>query len=266
MSVLFRVLRHPAQRGTWNMAVDEAILNAVITGRAPWTIRFYQWLAPSLTLGYFQKSSDVDGAACARMGIPVIRRLTGGRAVFHDRELTFSVIMPVPQGSRGSVRETFRSINQALLEGLASFGVQGNFARPSREGKKSASSPVCFKAPSQYEVLLEGRKVLGSAQTRRKGVLLQQGALLLSLDRETMARCFGRDSGSSGEREPGIMGLLELTGRSIDEQALIEAILVGCKHSLGGSLAEGELLESELQEACLLETTKYGSGEWNYCR
>jgi lipoate-protein ligase A len=245
------------------MAVDAAILDAVIMGKAPWTIRFYQWLSPSLTVGYFQKSSDIDQEACSRMGIPIIRRLTGGRAVFHDREITCSVVMTVPPGSPGSVRETFKSINQALLDGLASFGIEGMFVKPQRGGeKKSSSSPICFNAPSQYEVLLEGKKVLGSAQTRRSGVLLQQGSLPLTMDRNTMAKCFGRRPGGADD----IKGLLEFIDRNIDEQALINACIAGFERSFCGSLAEGALHGSEAQEACYLEETKYGSREWNHRR
>jgi lipoyl(octanoyl) transferase len=264
MTLFFRVIRHEAMAGSQNMAVDEAILNAVITGNAPWTIRFYQWLTPSLTLGYFQKSSDINRDACMRLGIPVVRRITGGRAVFHDRELTCSVVMPVPQGAAGSVRETFRAINGALLEGLACFGIEGAFSPHRRQ--KEGSSPLCFEASAQYEVLVKGKKILGSAQTRRKGVLLQQGALPLSLDRDKMLQCFNEDSHAAPGEGEAVKGLLDYTALPLEENTLIEAFVRGFHRALAVPVMEGALEEGELQEARHLEKNRYSNDDWNYRR
>lgn len=172
----------------YNMALDEALLNFVSRGEIDPVIRFYTWNPPTLSIGYFQRlSKEIDIEKVKEKGYGLVRRQTGGRGVLHDKELTYSVIVPeahpdMPQ----TVTEAYRVISGGLLEGFKSLGFDAHFAVPrskeEREKLKQPRSSVCFDAPSWYELVVEGKKIAGSAQTRQKGVILQHGSILQDVD------------------------------------------------------------------------------------
>ncbi|PXA47102.1 lipoate--protein ligase family protein [Staphylococcus pseudintermedius] len=172
----------------YNMALDEALLNFVSRGEIDPVVRFYTWNPPTLSIGYFQRlSKEIDIEKVKENGYGLVRRQTGGRGVLHDKELTYSVIVPeahpdMPQ----TVTEAYRVISGGLLEGFKSLGFDAHFAVPrskeEREKLKQPRSSVCFDAPSWYELVVEGKKIAGSAQTRQKGVILQHGSILQDVD------------------------------------------------------------------------------------
>ncbi|EGQ3333480.1 lipoate--protein ligase family protein [Staphylococcus pseudintermedius] len=172
----------------YNMALDEALLNFVSRGEIDPVVRFYTWNPPTLSIGYFQRlSKEIDIEKVKEKGYGLVRRQTGGRGVLHDKELTYSVIVPeahpdMPQ----TVTEAYRVISGGLLEGFKSLGFDAHFAVPrskeEREKLKQLRSSVCFDAPSWYELVVEGKKIAGSAQTRQKGVILQHGSILQDVD------------------------------------------------------------------------------------
>ncbi|WP_438453589.1 lipoate--protein ligase family protein [Staphylococcus pseudintermedius] len=172
----------------YNMALDEALLNFVSRGEIDPVVRFYTWNPPTLSIGYFQRlSKEIDIEKVKEKGYGLVRRQTGGRGVLHDKELTYSVIVPeahpdMPQ----TVTEAYRVISGGLLEGFKSLGFDAHFAVPrskeDREKLKQPRSSVCFDAPSWYELVVEGKKIAGSAQTRQKGVILQHGSILQDVD------------------------------------------------------------------------------------
>lgn len=172
----------------YNMALDEALLNFVSRGEIVPVVRFYTWNPPTLSIGYFQRlSKEIDIEKVKEKGYGLVRRQTGGRGVLHDKELTYSVIVPeahpdMPQ----TVTEAYRVISGGLLEGFKSLGFDAHFAVPrskeEREKLKQPRSSVCFDAPSWYELVVEGKKIAGSAQTRQKGVILQHGSILQDVD------------------------------------------------------------------------------------
>ncbi|HDT8463318.1 TPA: lipoate--protein ligase family protein [Staphylococcus pseudintermedius] len=172
----------------YNMALDEALLNFVSRGEIDPVVRFYTWNPPTLSIGYFQRlSKEIDIEKVNEKGYGLVRRQTGGRGVLHDKELTYSVIVPeahpdMPQ----TVTEAYRVISGGLLEGFKSLGFDAHFAVPrskeEREKLKQPRSSVCFDAPSWYELVVEGKKIAGSAQTRQKGVILQHGSILQDVD------------------------------------------------------------------------------------
>ncbi|HBK0420325.1 TPA: lipoate--protein ligase family protein [Staphylococcus pseudintermedius] len=172
----------------YNMALDEALLNFVSRGEIDPVVRFYTWNPPTLSIGYFQRlSKEIDIEKVKEKGYGLVRRQTGGRGVLHDKELTYSVIVPeahpdMPQ----TVTEAYRVISGGLLEGFKSLGFDAHFAVPrskeEREELKQPRSSVCFDAPSWYELVVEGKKIAGSAQTRQKGVILQHGSILQDVD------------------------------------------------------------------------------------
>ncbi|MDK4079650.1 biotin/lipoate A/B protein ligase family protein [Staphylococcus pseudintermedius] len=172
----------------YNMALDEALLYFVSRGEIDPVVRFYTWNPPTLSIGYFQRlSKEIDIEKVKEKGYGLVRRQTGGRGVLHDKELTYSVIVPeahpdMPQ----TVTEAYRVISGGLLEGFKSLGFDAHFAVPrskeEREKLKQPRSSVCFDAPSWYELVVEGKKIAGSAQTRQKGVILQHGSILQDVD------------------------------------------------------------------------------------
>lgn len=166
--------------GAWNMAVDEAILESVGTGFQPPTLRLYAWNPPCLSLGYGQHSSDIDFERCQKLGWDVVRRPTGGRAILHTDELTYSLALPAADElAAGSVVESYWRISAALIAGLTRLG-----ANPHADAlaERGASGPICFETPSHYEITVNSRKLVGSAQVRRKAGVLQHGTLPLSGD------------------------------------------------------------------------------------
>mgnify|MGYP002721619976 FL=1 len=168
----------------YNMAMDEALLNFVSRGEIDPVIRFYTWDPATLSIGYFQRlTKEIDIEKVKEKGYGLVRRQTGGRGVLHDKELTYSVIVPESHPKMPStITEAYRVISQGLLEGFKNLGFDTYFAVPrskeEREKLKQPRSSVCFDAPSWYELVVEGRKIAGSAQTRQKGVILQHGSIL----------------------------------------------------------------------------------------
>jgi lipoate-protein ligase A len=154
------------------MAADLAALDAVSRGGPP-TLRLYRWRPPALTLGRFQPAADVDSAACARLGVEVVRRPTGGRALLHGADLTYAVALAEPAGTVG-VDALYRWIAGALIAGLSRLGVTAAVAR--HDGPAGA---VCMATQQGADLRVRDRKVCGSAQVRRRGGILQHGSVLL---------------------------------------------------------------------------------------
>src|ERR1700682_1208430 len=176
----WRLLIDPPGPGAWNMAVDEVLLDGVAASSAPPTLRFYEWAPPCLSLGYFQPFAVVDVAACRSLGVDVVRRPTGGRAILHDRELTYSVALPLRLlGSDGGVLPSYHRLSLALERGLNQLGVPVVLAPKTAALPFMDHGPVCFDRPSAHEILLDGRKLVGSAQVRRATAILQHGSILL---------------------------------------------------------------------------------------
>lgn len=166
------------------MAVDEAILESVVNGSSLPTLRLYAWEPPCVSLGYAQPVSDVSIEELTKRGYELVRRPTGGRAILHTDELTYSVNGPQDEPRlAGGVLTSYNNIAQALLFALRSLGIpavseQRSAADPKLESNKN--NPVCFEVPSTYEITVGGKKIIGSAQARRKGGVLQHGSLPLN--------------------------------------------------------------------------------------
>ncbi|MDF2929271.1 MAG: biotin/lipoate protein ligase [Anaerospora sp.] len=194
----WRVIFDKARHGAANMAIDEAIVEAHSAGLVPPTLRFYTWQPAALSIGYFQKiREEVQLEACRSQGIDLVRRITGGRAVLHDQELTYSAVVrediPVlPPTLLGS----YRYLSQGLLAGLNKQGVAAEMTLPGAAFGQSSRLPkngACFDAPSFYEITVDRKKLIGSAQVRKNGTLLQHGSILDStVLAQTIADEFGR--------------------------------------------------------------------------
>jgi lipoate-protein ligase A len=167
--------------GAWNMALDEALLaRARETGEG--ALRVYGWAAPTLSLGRHQTARGrYDLERASTLGVCFVRRPTGGRAVLHHREVTYSVTAPV--GPMGSLRESYGWINRLLVEGLHRLGVDAQVAESVGHAPPPGTAP-CFEVPVDGEIVARGRKLVGSAQVREDGALLQHGSILLEDDQE----------------------------------------------------------------------------------
>jgi lipoyl(octanoyl) transferase len=184
----WRFLDSGPAEGARNMLVDEGLLREAAAGKAQPVLRFYTWSPPAVSLGRFQdEATSVNAAACRERGIDIVRRITGGRAVLHDRELTYSVIAPAGGGLfPDDVLGTYKMIAAALLAGLHNLGIAAEMV--SRSGRHAdrvlphTKEPACFASPSWYEILARDRKIIGSAQRRVPGAFLQHGSILIGYD------------------------------------------------------------------------------------
>jgi len=174
--------------GAYNMAVDEELLARAQAGEAVPVLRFYGWNPPAVSLGRFQHiESAVNAESCKRLGFDIVRRITGGRAVLHQHELTYSIIARADDPLfPSSVLGTYKVIATGLLAGLQNLGISAEMV--SRGGRHAArvemkpKDPACFSSPSWYEILVNGKKIIGSAQRRMRGAFLQHGSILIDYD------------------------------------------------------------------------------------
>jgi lipoyl(octanoyl) transferase len=174
------IIDRAPRTGAWNMALDEAIQDAVATGAAPPTLRFYQWAPPALSLGKRQPLDGVDLARCRRDGVDIVRRPTGGWAILHTDELTYSVAaLPDDPRTAGPILDAYRRLSAGLVDGLWRLGAPVELNPVNPYGVHNASA-ACFEVPSAYEITVGGKKLMGSAQTRPQGRLLQHGSLPLA--------------------------------------------------------------------------------------
>ena len=180
---IWRLLITPPARGAWNMAVDESILETMGSGAVLPTLRLYAWEPACLSLGYAQPVTDVDLPRLHARGWEMVRRPTGGRAVLHTDELTYSVIAPLNEPRvAGTVLESYRRLAQALVQALNLLSLPVQVNENSSAPHAKATNPVCFEVPSAYEITVGGKKLVGSAQARRKAGVLQHGSLPLAGD------------------------------------------------------------------------------------
>jgi len=269
MSDAWRLLVDAPAAGAWNMAVDEILLEGVAAGAAPPTLRFYEWMPACLSLGYFQPFDVVDADGCRRLGVDVVRRPTGGRAILHDRELTYSVALPASLlGHDGGVLPSYYRLSLALQDGLRRLGVPATLAPESGASGPPAHGPVCFDRPSAHEILLEGRKLVGSAQMRRGGGILQHGSILIEPRIDMLRACLRLPHDSAGstvkdrsERlEDGVAGLADVGVTQPWRIAL--AIGDAFAGRFGVSLLQAPLQLDELAAARALASSKYQSAAW----
>ncbi|ETW96512.1 MAG: octanoyltransferase [Candidatus Entotheonella factor] len=252
-----------------NMALDEAIWQACEAGIAPPTLRVYGWQPPALSLGYAQSvSKEVNVDACQWHGIEIVRRPTGGRAVLHDDEVTYSVVMPVTL-HHGTLTEHYHLIGLALAEAFTRLGLAVRLARPQRAAKeRQAPSPACFAALSRYELSVSGKKLVGSAQKRGQHALLQHGSIPLSLDRQRLFQCLRVPPEQFDtlvqEAYATMIAVHEAASAPIAIHDIHVALRDGFANSLAAPIVEGEVQPEEWQMAHDLYKAKYATAVWNH--
>ena len=264
----WRILPFERAAAAKNMAIDEAVFRKNIRGESPPTLRFYGWRSPALSIGYFQDyRKEVDEEACRKFGVEVVRRPTGGKAVLHERELTYAVVAGADTGLfPPDILKTYLVIGRCLAEGLAGVGIRAEMKEDGRRPPDGALPSACFSFPSRYELLVGDRKICGSAQMRSQGAFLQHGSLLTAFDplRTCEVMLPHRRLEKEADRlRNAVTSVGEQAGPALDEEGLRRALREGFERTLGIRLREGMLTPGEQALRDELVEKKYGREEWN---
>jgi len=233
------------------MACDEAILQAVNQSITPATLRFYQWVEPTISLGYFQEFDEIQSQHQQIKRMPVVRRQTGGGAILHDQELTYSLILPLDTSDSDStdIQMMYRVVHDAYIEAMAWIGLKAQYRGGEDRGNSQRGPFFCFARKHCLDLVLGSDKILGSAQRRVKNAVLQHGSLILN------RRFEQQPSASIGVSDSGGFDLQKFIGqvaRLIAEKLRLE-------------LSSGQLSDYERQCAMELQN-KYQSASWNQQR
>ena len=230
------------------MALDEALLNIVATGDSSALVRTYSWQTPTLSLGYFQSYREVD--TDPRWGhVPVVRRPTGGGALWHDQEMTYAIVIPGDHPLTRPARALYTAIHQALADWMAEIGIQAQRRRHASSGDVDEKMPkpfLCFVDRDDDDVVFRNVKLVGSAQRRRSGAILQHGSLLLSRSQTT----------------PELPGLRDLAPVIKPEASWAGELRSRLVAALGFRGVEEPFREAELSEAERLKNDVYSCDLW----
>ncbi len=284
-----RLLIDPPLDGPTNMARDEALMLLHARGGTLPTLRLYRWSPACLSLGRFQRGSEIERRRCDEVGVHVVRRPSGGRALLHDDELTYALVVRAdsPLG-RGSILESYKRISTALLAGLKRLGAEVELAHvrrpiggqrpPAKEAGASHELPVahhrlsaagrpssaaCYDTPAAYELTVGGRKLVGSAQTRCEGAVLQHGAIPLSPHADRLSALLANRPLQLASQ---MIALNEALGTAARFNDVAHALTAGFAVSQGMTLERGEWTAEELDVAAELHETKYTSETWTWGR
>jgi lipoate-protein ligase A len=228
--------------GSWNMAVDATLLDSAVHNDAC-TLRFYQWQEPTLSLGYFQSVNDVPSELPLSQ-LPLVRRLSGGGAIVHHHELTYSCAIPASHPLAREPFSIYLQVHAAIIGVLGELGLSAEF-RGAIHSERSAEFQ-CFSRGDSFDVVIGTDKVLGSAQRRRKGAVLQHGSLILA-----------RSAFS-----PQFIGLSELAGREISAAELLSVLPEVIGSRLGAACRGETLTAAELASAGSLSAGNSESPAW----
>jgi lipoate-protein ligase A len=249
------------------MAVDEAIAQAIAAKLVPPTLRFYAWAPPCVSMGRNQAVAGIDLARCADRGYDLVRRPTGGRAILHTDEMTYSMAAsPDHPLMQGYVLDSYLRISHGLVAGLERMGIDAEEAPGTNRAGPDVSA-ACFEVPSAYEIVARGRKVLGSAQARRSTSVLQHGSLPLVGELTRVVDCLKFDD--EAERESLRASLKghaatveELLERVVTYDEAVAAMAAGMAEALDIELIPGELTDQERHWTAQLMAEKYQHDSW----
>ncbi|MUK87788.1 octanoyltransferase [Ornithinibacillus sp. L9] len=255
-----------------NMALDESLLNWHSKGEIPPTLRFYGWSTPTLSVGHYQRVHDsINFNAMKNYRCQFVRRLTGGSAVLHDNELTYSIVISEDHPAiPASVREAYYVLSKGLYEGFKNLTITVDYATPENSEKKDRSA-VCFEKAAFYEMIVDGKKLSGNAQTRKKGCLLQHGSIPMSMNAKMLYDLFRFPSEKIKQRKLAAFQNKAITVDQLKNKVhtfdmMKNAFYQGFEKGLHINLHPFELSDSRWQEVYHLAETKYRSEEWNYNR
>lgn len=266
------IIEDEARSGAANMAVDQAIAEACAAGSALPTLRFYRWKPAAVSLGRHQFAADVDEAAIRTRGYELVRRTTGGRAILHTDELTYSVAAPDSEPRvAGGVMESYLRLSNALVLALHRLGATHAEKAAGSVRAGPNVSAACFEVPSAYEIVVDGRKLMGSAQSRRAGYVLQHGSLplvgeitrlvdVLALEEEERSR-LRAELGTRACTLAGALGLVD-DAPLLDFHSLARTFAQSFADELDVELKPAPLSAAETRRTAELIRTQFADDAW----
>lgn len=254
MSEQWRLLQTGYDTASSNMAIDKAVLIANSKGNTPPTVRFYGWVPPAISIGYFQSLTDeVDIDTCERLGVGYVRRITGGGAVFHEKEVTYSIVVPeshpaIPK----NIMKSYGRICGAIIKGLEYLGIE------------SVYTPI-------NDIVAGGRKISGNAQTRKAGTVLQHGTVLMDVDVEKMFSVLKVPNEKIKDKliadvKQRVTSIRHLVGKNVSFEEVSSALKGGFEEEFHVELVEGTLCDEERSLAKKIEKECFSTDEWNFKR
>lgn len=246
----FRLIDYSSHSGSMNMAIDEAILSSYASSECQPTLRFYGWEPPALSIGYGQKLSEKLTGNCKELGLDIVRRPTGGRAVLHQNEFTYSFICGAASSDLNSailgesIIEAYKQICQGLINGFSILGLEVSLGSSE---KSYRDFDDCFMATTTADLHIAGKKIVGSAQLRRGKAVLQHGSIVLNQDHELMSKIFGAKLVDSGKTRHA--NLFHELGKTIETKELVEAFQRGFSQAFDCDFAKTGLTNRELEKA-----------------
>ena len=267
---IWRLIINAPSSGLWNMAVDEAILESVAKSYQPPTLRLYAWKPYCLSLGHAQPITDIDIPEIKAKRWDLVRRPTGGRAILHADELTYAVItLQTNPIVSGTVIESYRRISSALLTALNSLGLNATSETNTNSHGIKIPNPVCFETPSDYELTYHNKKIIGSAQARKLGTVLQHGAIPLFGDITRIIEVLNFDdqnirNTAKRRLQMRAASLQQVINRDICWKDVAKALVYGFTSTFNINLIPGYLSLWEREKAKYLMNIKYSDTEWTY--
>ncbi|MEK6968503.1 MAG: biotin/lipoate A/B protein ligase family protein [Nanoarchaeota archaeon] len=247
----WRLIPFSEQSAALNMAIDESVMEHVREGKSPPTMRLYTWNPTAVTIGTFQcRADEVDLNEAKKLGVDVVRRMTGGGAVYHDRqgEITYSIIAPEELFER-DIQESYMQICRFIVDALKGLGINAIF------------KPV-------NDIIVDSKKISGNAQTRRSGILVQHGTVLYDVDVDRMFSLLKVDKVKVSDKfvqsVKKAVTSVKQQNPGVTKQQVIDAMTKS--FTAGKDFEMGKLSEYELERAAILAKEKYSSEEWNNCR
>ena len=260
MTDAWRLIDTDSCKAAYNMALDEAIATAVRKDKSPPTLRLYGWTTSSVSIGCFQKISDVDKEYCFQKRIPIVRRPTGGRAILHNDEITYSFSVKTTSGifSKGLLN-SYKMISKAFVLAFSRIGPIPELTL--HRETRYVRSPLCFQSTSYGEITISNMKVIGSAQKRWTEGLLQQGSIPYHIDKDKMMKIFILKSSS-----PEVLKGLKEIIPGLNPADFKNSIKMAFEETFDIKLMPSYPSQEELSLAEELEAKKYLSSQWNFQR
>jgi lipoate-protein ligase A len=252
MKEQWRLLQTGYNTASVNMAVDRAVLVANSEAKVPPTVRFFGWKPSAISIGYFQSlEEEVDLDNCKRFGVDYVRRVTGGGAVFHEDELTYSIVISESHpGIPKNIMQSYGRICGALIKGLKNLGIKSDYV------------PI-------NDIVASGKKISGNAQTRKNRTVLQHGTILLDVDVDKMFSLLKVPNEKIKDKliadvKQRVTSVKHILGEDVGFEETAEAMKVGFEEEFNVELVEGSLTEEELELAEKFEKDFFGSRDWNH--
>ena len=254
MTEEWRLLKTENNTASTNMAIDRAVLFANSEKKIPPTVRFFTWSPPAISIGYFQSLEDeVDLDVCKSLGVDYVRRITGGGAVFHDKELTYSIVIPEshPQIPK-NIMESYERICGAIIKGLKQIGIESTYV------------PI-------NDIVTDRKKISGNAQTRKARTVLQHGTILVDVDVDKMFSLLKIPNEKIKDKmiadvKQRVTSIRHILGRDISFNETAEAMKIGFEEEFNMELVQGSLTEEEIKLSKEFEKEFFSSKDWNHRR